>query len=444
MRTTKARASLLLALALGLHAPAGGQDLTALLVEADGANREILGARRLAEAAAARVPQAGALPDPMLGAGLMNVPVRRPGIGNDMMTMAQLRMAAEIPWPGKLGLREDVARLEADAAAWEVERVRQRVRADVRSAYYRVYFLDRALDVTARNETLLTALASVTTARYGVGSATQPDVLRAQVERTRLSDQLVALREERVSTVARLNSLLDRPVTTPLTSTALPEAVRTAALVAGEDGPTFAAAALGDLVASAGSGGRLPPVAQLQRLALQHNPVLQAHVRRVAAQGHAVDLARIAERPDLSVTAGYSYRAGFGDFFDLMVSAPLPIFASRKQDQGVIEQTATLGEHEARHATMVNELNAEIASLAAKLTRTRTQLLLLDDAILPQATAGLEAATASYRVGRVDFLTLLDAQVSVFRHELDRYRLLADFAADLAALERAVGREVLR
>jgi outer membrane protein TolC len=70
--------------------------------------------------------------------------------------------------------------------------------------------------------------------------------------------------------------------------------------------------------------------------------------------------------------------------------------------------------------------------------------MLLDDAILPQARAGLESATASYRVGRVDFLTLLDAQVSVFRHELDYYRLLADFATDMASLERAVGMEILR
>ena len=444
MRTTTARASLLVALTLGpLHVPAGGQELTALLLEADSANPEIAGAARLAEAASARVPGAGALPDPMLGVGLMNVPVTRPGLGNDMMTMAQLRVAAEIPWPGKLGLREDVARLQADGAALDAERVRQRVRADVRTAYYRVYFVDRALDVTARNELLLAALTRVTSTKYGVGTAAQPDVLRAQVERTRLSDQLVALHEERVSALARLNALLGRPAAAPLTSATLPEPVRIAALAAPENGSTFSSAALADLSPSTGLGSGLPPVRELQRLALERNPMLQAHVRRVAGQERALALAQRAKLPDLSVTAGYSHRAGFGDFFDVMISAPLPIFAARKQDQGVIEQAATLGEHEARHAAMVNELNAEIASLAAELTRTRTQLLLLDDAILPQARAGLESATASYGVGRVDFLTLLDAQVSVFRHELDYYRLLADFATDLASLELAVGTEVL-
>ena len=443
MRTTKGRTATLVALTLALHTPLAGQELAALLLEADSANPEIAVAQRLAEAASARVSQAGALPDPMLGVGLMNVPVTRPGIGNDVMTMAQIRVAAELPWPGKLGLREDVARLRADAAASDVEVVRQRVRAAVRSAYYGVYFLDRALDVTARNETVLAALASVTSAKYGVGTAAQPDVLRAQVERTRLSDQLVALREERVSAVARLNALLARPTEAALTTTDLPEAVRSAALAAPENGPTFVAVALADLARSTGPGNDIPSLRELQGVALESNPMLEAHRRRVASQERALALAERAGLPDVSVTAGYSQRAGFGDFFDVMVSAPVPIFAGRKQGQGVVEQAATLGEHEERHAAMVHELNTEIGSLVAALTRTRTQLVLLADAILPQARAGLESATASYQVGRVDFLTLLDAQVAVFRHELDYHRLLADFATDLASLERAVGTEVL-
>jgi len=446
MKKMRSRASLLVALTLAAHGPVAGQDLAALLSQADSANPEIMGARHLAEAAAARVPQAGALPDPMLGVGVMNVPVARPGLGNDMMTMAQVRLSAELPWPGKLGLREDVVRLQADADALEVERVRQRVRADVRATYYRVYFLDRALDVTARNELLLAALASVTATRYGVGSAAQPDVLRAQVERSLLSDQLVALREERLTAVARLNALAARPVHAPVASTELPASIRTAALAGpaiSRGAPTFASAALGDLTPSTALGGGLTSPEELRRLALDHNPMLRAHARRVEAQEQALMLAQRATLPDLNVTAGYSRRAGFGDFFDLMISAPLPIFAGRKQSQGVIEQASTLGEHQARHDAMVNQLNAEIASLATQLTRTRAQLLLLDDAILPQSRAGLESATASYRVGRVDFEALLDAQVSVFRHELDYYRLLADFATALASLERAVGAEVL-
>ncbi len=127
-----------------------------------------------------------------------------------------------------------------------------------------------------------------------------------------------------------------------------------------------------------------------------------------------------------------------------MLSAPIPVFAGRKQDQGVAEAEARVHESRSTLSVQVDALNGEIASLVGDLRRARDQLTLLDEGILPQARTGLSSATAAYRVGGVDFLTLLDAQVTLFRHELDYHRLLADFATNLAALERAVGTEVLR
>lgn len=425
--------------------PSRGQavPLDELLAAADTGNAELASARRRAEAARARVPQAGALPDPMLGVGLMNVPAADPGLSSDMMTMTQVQFGAVLPWPGKLRSRENVARLEADAAAWYVDGVRDRIVADVKAAYYRLYFLDRAMAVTRRNETLVADFADLTSAKYGVGTGVQSDVLKAQVERTGLADQFVALRQQRESTAAHLNALLGRPAGTPVPAAELPESVRVAAL-APPDASRFASAALADVVAAKDVGGPLPPEQELQALALAANPMIQAHARRVAAREEAVVLARSAKLPDVNLTAGYSRRAGRGDFVNVMISAPLPVFSGRKQDQAVIEADAVLEEHRARHRAMVDDLDAEIASLSGALRRAREQLVLLNDGILPQARTGLSSAAAAYQVGRVDFLTLLDAQVTLYRHELDYHRLLADFAQNLAALERAVGTEVLR
>ncbi len=422
--------------------------LAALLAEAEAANPELTAARRGARAAAARVPQAGALPDPMLSFGVMNLPISDPSLGRDMMTMTRIRLSERFPWPGKLALREEIAGREAAAAEWEVERTRRRVLAEVKSTYYEVYFLDRALEVTGQNEAVMADFTHLTATRYGVGTGAQPDVLKAQVERTRLADQMAVLRERRTGALARLNALLARPTDTPLPSTEIPGDVRGAAAAsASGDGPRFAAAALSDVLAGEGAGAEpapgLPPVDDLQRLALENNPGVRAHAERVAARERSLRLAGKATLPDIDVTVGYSRRPDFGDFFDLMVSAPLPIFAGRKQAQAVLEEEALLGEHEARHSALVDGLRGEIASLAAELRRAREQLVLLNEGILPQARTSLASATASYQVGRVDFLTLLDAQVTLYRHELDYHRLLADFATNLAALERAVGTEVL-
>lgn len=443
----KLRSSLLALLAVAAPMGLSAQNvvLPALLIEAETANPRIVAARNAAEAAAARVPQAGALPDPMLGVGFMNLPVTNPGFGSDMMTMTQVQIGAQLPWPGKLSLREDIARFGAEAAAWELERVRDRVLTEVKSTYYQLYFLDRALEVTARNERLLADFASLTSSKYGVGTGAQPDVLKAQVERSRLTDQIIALREERAGLGARLNALLARPTDTPLPATPFPEDVRAAATLSAAEELSFAAASLADIVStSPEESGPLPTVAELQRQALDHNPMIQAYLRRVVAQEHALSLAEKAKLPDVSLTAAYSYRSGLGDFFNLMLSAPLPIFSGRKQDQAVVEQTATLAEREASYEAMVDEVNAEVASLWADLQGARDQIALLDEGILPQARTSLSSATASYQVGEVDFLALLDSQVTLYRHELDYHRLLADFAKNLAALERAVGTEVLR
>ncbi|MEQ9398937.1 MAG: TolC family protein [Longimicrobiales bacterium] len=417
--------------------------LAALLAEAEANNREIAAAVKAADAASARIPQAGAPPDPMVGIGFMNVPVADP-LGSDMMTMTQVQVATVLPWPGKLGLREDVARLRADAAVWEVERVRDRVTAEVKQNYYRIYFVDRALAVTERNEGLMEDFARLTSARYGVGRGAQPDVLKAQVERTRLADQLVTLRRQREGAVARLNALLARPTETPVQATEFPDDVRVAALTGDAGGPSFAASALSGLVPAEEIDLSLPSTAELQALALENSPTIRALRSRVTAQETTVSLAEAAVLPDLSVSAGYSRRAGLGDFFSVMVSAPVPVFSGRKQDQAVVEEGAVLGGRRADLMAVIDDLNAEIASRRAELRRAREQLLLLDEGILPQARTGLESATAAYQVGNVDFLTLLDAQVTLYRHELDYHRLLADFADNLAALERAVGTEVLR
>jgi len=427
--------------------PAQVVSLETFLTEADSANPRIAAARSTADAAAARIPQAGVMPDPTLGLALMNFPVADPSLGREMMTMTQIQLGARLPWPDRLALGESIATSRSEAATWEVRRVRDAVRSEVSAAFHDLYFVDRALEVTARNRELLAELTDLTSSRHAVGTAGQPDVLRAQVELTRLTDQAVTLRGRRVSVAARLNTLAGRPADTPIPPVEIPEQVRLLAAERAATGPTFSSATLDadptDPASSAETLGSLPSVATLRRTALEENPKIRAHMRRIAAEEAALALAEKGRLPDFDVSLGYAVRSGSADFVSLSVSAPIPIFARRRQEPAIREQAAVLEEHRARHTSMVNDLDREITSLSADLRRAGDQLTLLDEGVLPQARTGLDASVASYQVGGVDFLTLLDAQVTLYRHELEYHRLLADFATTLAALERAVGMEIL-
>jgi outer membrane protein, heavy metal efflux system len=412
------------------------EPLEALVAEARANNPEIAAAHRQVAAMAARVPQAGALPDPMLAVGLMYVPVPGFDLTQDGMTMGSVQIGQRLPAPGARRAREAMARQGVHAAARESDEVELGVVTRLKYAYYELLFVDRALDVLTRNRSLVVDLAEVARARFAVGRTPQQDVLRAQTEVTRLEEQVAGIQARRVAAVAEINALLQRPVTAPI-EPFYPDDVRALALA--RPGPgAFTAAALGG-----GLGAGLPSLPELQEAAVRTRPMLLAHVHRIEAGRDAVRLAERERVPDIEVMLGYGTRRDRSDMVTAMVSVPLPVFAGRKQRQAVIEAEQVLAAEELRHHQMVADIQAEVAARYAALVRTREQILLLSEGVIPQARATIESAAAAYQAGRVEFASLIEAQATLFRNEIELARRLADFGGELSALERAAGVELI-
>lgn len=434
-------AFLLLSVPARVLAQEPASDLEMLLERARVASPRILAADEAVAAARARAAAAGAFPDPRLAVGLTNALVGDPLSTDDMMTMRMVQVGTTVPYPGKLALDREAARWRVEEAEAEREATVREVVAEVEKAYYKLAFLDRAIEVVRENRVLLDDLAEVTTARYRAGTGPQQDVLKADVETTRLGDELLGLAREREATLARLNALLDRPVETPLPAPEIPASITAAAVPASGESVTFTAASLD---AAARSAGPVPSRATLFDLARQGDPRLAALEARLRAERAEAELAGKAALPDLDVMVGYGQRSGREDMVSVMASVPLPLFKGRKQDPLAEAGRAEARATEDRLAAMTDEVEAEVVALHASLVRTRDQLALLRDGILPQARTSLESAVAGYPVDRVDFLTVIDNQVTLYRHELDWWRLLTRFASDLADLERVTGQEVLR
>ena len=415
-----------------------GEALDSVVALALEVNPAIRAAESGVDAARARIGPAGALSDPMLGLGLMNFPISEPGF-DDMMTMTTLALEQRLPFPGKLSLARRAAELELRAAQAELEASRLEVEADVRSTWYELAFLDRALEVIEDNQTLLVSLIGVTESRYGVGTGGQQDVLKARVEAARLAEEAVALSEARGAALARLNALLDRPSATPAEEPRIPERVARAAVSDSPDEIGFTSAALG----ARATDSPLPPLEELQSRAIASNPGLRAHEAEIAAQEARVELAGRAHLPDFDVSIQYGQRMEGADMVSVMVSVPVPVNRGERQDQEVTEARAELAVRQAEHHQMVNDLRASVAERYAQLERDRAQLALFVRAIVPQGRATLESATAAFQVGRADFMTVVENQATLFDYEIAYFRALADFAQGLAELERIVGAEVL-
>jgi outer membrane protein TolC len=418
---------------------APASDLDSLVSRAVAVNPSIRAAADRVEAARAAVGPAGALPDPMLSVGVTNLPVSEPGF-SDFMTMKMVGIGQTLPYPGKLGLRRRIAAAVVSAAEADLAAARLDVEAEVRQAYYELAFHDRALEILRRNEALLANFTRATQARYGVGAGTQADVLKSRVESGRLAEEASRLVEARRAALARLNAALGRPSDTPVQRPAVPERIARAAVANSATEIHFVSADLG----ARATDSRLAPLAELQEDAIQNSPAIHHHEAMIAAQAARVELAGKAYLPDFDVSIQYGQRADRMDMVSAMVSVPLPLHKGSKQDLELEQAQAELSALRAEHHDRANAIRAKVAELYSGLEQDRAQLALFVKSILPQGRAALESATAGFRVGRVDFLTLVDNQATLYNYETQYYRSLTDFAEKLAELERTVGKEILR
>lgn len=405
------------------------------------------------DAANARIAPAGARPDPMLIAGIQNLPItsgRRgapdahgtpaPGPGPEPMTMRVIGVSQTLPYPGKLTLQTRAARGERAAVEAELESVRLDVALEVKREYYALAFIDRALEIVSRTHAVLGDLITAAEAQYSVGRGAQADVLRSRVEAALLGEQASDLLEQRRAAAARLNALLDRPSDAALGAARIGERIARAAIPDSATGVRFASAALGARAVDS----PILPLDSLQALAILASPMLRAHQRRIDAQRTRVALARKAHLPNVDLALSYGQRPGLPDMVTATVSIPLALQKGRKQSAEIAGAEADLAAIEAEHHGAVNELRARVARRVADLERARTQLAIALRALLPQTRATLSSAASSYQVGRVDFASLVDAQAAVFDAETSYHRSLTDFATGLAELERSVGTGVLR
>lgn len=430
--------------ATGLGGARSGQaqpesSLDSLVARALVVNPAVMAAIARMRAAQAQVGPAGARPDPTLMVGVQNYALGEPAF-SDFMTMKMVGVSQTLPYPGKLGLRERAARDEVEAAGARLAAAKLAVVHDATEAYDDLAFAERALEIVRRNEDVLANLITVTTAQYSAGTAAQVDVLRARTEAANLAAEAAGLGEARRAALARLNAVLDRPSSTPVAGIALPARIVRAAVADSAREIHFTSTALGARVAES----PLLPLDSLQALAIVHSPVLQSHEAEIRAQQARVALARTASRPDFDVSVQYSQRQGVHDMVSAVVSLPIPLQRGRKQNDESAAAGAELAAREAEHRDAVNAVRAQIAQRVSDIERARTQLALTVKLILPQARATLASAMTGYQVGRVPFVTVIDAQASAFRSDMTYYQALTDFAKGISELEQVVGAEVLR
>ena len=168
-------------------------------------------------------------------------------------------------------------------------------------------------------------------------------------------------------------------------------------------------------------------------------PALAAARQRAMAADAGYRSARRQLYPDIVVSLGYGHRPQFTDMASLMVGVSLPIFAGSSHLPLRREMAAEQAAHMAHEQDLYNETFAQLTELKAEAERATRLGRLYRESILPQARAAVESAFSAYRVGQVDYMTLVENELTVNRYEIESLRLAADFQRALAELEALVG-----
>lgn len=385
--------------------------LAALIEEAQQKNPEIRAMMHSYQAAGHMAKSAGAFPDTQIMVQHLSVGSPRPfaGYTNSDFAYIGLGAAQEFPWPGKRKLRQEAAGLQAQAMSAQADAVSRTVVEQLKIAYYRVAYLQQTLAILQRDDKLLDEMEQVAESRYRVGKGNQQEVLKAQLQHTRILQEINMRRREQAELQAQLKRLLGRA----------------------QDSP--------DVVTEALRERALPPTPlELLRQAGEKNPEVVARKATAVRADKMVELSRKEFRPDFNVQYMYQNTdRRFRDYYMATFTVTLPNRGRRRS-----ELAQAMEEHKAANAALDAETQRRMAEAQEQYEIARLsgeQLRIYREGLMPQAEATFQSAMAAYQSNRQDFETLLSSFRDVLDFEQQYQKELSEHESALARLESLAG-----
>ena len=387
--------------------------LSELLTEAEKNNPQIEAARRGWEAAKQVPTQVSTLPDPQFTLQHFSVGSPRPfaGYTNSEFAYIGLGVSQDIPYPGKLRLKGEIAKREADVSQQQIESVRRSVLAELKAAYFQLAYLSKTLAILEQDGELLKQVQQAADARYRSGMGTQ-DLLQAQLQQTKLLREIAMHHLEVGKLQAQIKQLLNRRQDSP------------------DIEPT-------DLVETP----LVQTYAELLAAAQVQNPEIASAKKMIERQSLQVDLARKDFYPDFNVQYMWQRTdpTQFRAYYMLSVGVRVPIYRRRKQ-------RPELAQAEAEKLRAGSELQAQSQQVAAELRaqyvlvqQTSELLKIHREGLSPQSRSEFQAALATYQSNKQDFQALLAAFLDVLHLDEEYWQNVAEYETSIARLEQITG-----
>jgi outer membrane protein, heavy metal efflux system len=388
--------------------------LNSLLDEALNNNPQILAAKQRYQAAQARVKLLRTLDDPKFEYEYDKITASMDNLmNNNTKPMRTFAISQEFPFPTKLFLRRKAAQKEANSYEQEYKETERKVVKDLKESYFQLFLNGKKISLTQENLNLLTQFIVIANKKYSVNRASQQDSLKAQVEYSKLSNQLVLLEQEKKIAQSMLNSLLNRSPDAQIDSV---EESSNKVLELNEQ--------------------------TILKLAKESRPELKSFQEMVRKSEIDYSLSKQEYLPDFMIKYKREERNGKPGSWAAMLGVTIPLWFWEKQDSFVKEARANVGVVKAEYQAQENMVLFEVRSSYVRFNASKQLVKIYETGVLPQALAALETAQRGYQTDTLSFLDLLDTVRTFREFQMEYFESLANLEIALADLERSVGVDI--
>ena len=365
-----------------------------------------------------KVSPAKTLMDPMVEVGVMNLPLNF-SFTDEMMTMKQISLQQSFPVSKKNALSGSVAQTEFEAGTYDFQEQELLLARQVKWEYFELFVQTRSIEITQDNIEVMKTYLEIANTRYSTGQGTQQDILKAQLELSKMQVELITMQSRREDLVAIFNTLLNRDRMEPVD---VPEEISYNAIDAGME--------------------------TLMEEAMANNPSLRSARKMQSRDSLSYELARTSRIPDLNAGVWYGNRQAklpdgskAGDMVGFSVGFGIPLYYKQKQNPLIAESRINMQKSQSDVEAIENEVLLMVHHAISDVSSSGKRILLYEKQLIPQATANLNAGFIGYQQGKIDFMTLTDNLITLYKYRIQYYDLIADYNKAVAQLAMLTGKK---
>lgn len=405
-----------------MNTPAQEKDvsLSELIAEAVSVSPKIKMLNAKLNVASSRIEQGTNLPDPMLTFGLMNMPTNSFSFTQEPMTGKVIGLSQAIPYPGGLSAAADVKSVDTLIVSEEIQNVKNEIKKNISNRYYDLQFVREEQKLNNERLNLLNQILEVVKSKYEVGDASMQNIIKVEVELTRVTDKIELLSGKENALVAEINAMLLRKENQPIYS-------------------------------KSSFNYELSPIdfEPLLNSAINNQPNLKG----IKFSEHKANLmeeqAEYEFYPNFNLGVQYSQRDNnkltgmdYHDFLSVVAGISLPINYGGKKTAKVNEAKYLQSLYQEAYQSSIQELSGSISIIQAKISELLARSKLNTNRLLPLAEQSLNVSLADFQVGKIDFVNVINAEKEILNVKTDLIRIQTDYKKNIVMLEYLVGSEL--